>query len=464
MRERLLRLWEKTGAPVDAASLVAYRIAFGLLMSASAARFLANGWVDRCFVQPTFFFKYWGFGFIEVLPRDAMVAAFVALSALGLMIAVGFLYRFAAVAFFLLFTYVELIDVTNYLNHYYLVSLLALLLAIVPANATFSVDARLGLVTRSRTLPAWTLALLRFQVGLVYVFAALAKVESDWLIHAEPLQIWMSSRTDTPVLGPLLDRFDVALAMSWAGFLNDLLAVPLLSWRRTRPLAFAMIVAFHSLTGVFFNIGIFPILMPINATLFFAPDWPRRLASRLGRPERAFTPAANVAAPRALSPLLGLLLAFHCVTQVALPLRSHLYGGSVLWHEQGMRFSWRVMLRKKSGSITYRVRVPSLARELYVMPRRYLTDFQEREFAGQPDLILQLAHRIRDDYRARGFEDVEVRVDALVSLNGRPAAPMIDPDVDLAAVEDGIGRADWVLDAPSLPPARVSSRSLLSGL
>mgnify|MGYP006298408801 FL=1 len=75
--------------------------------------------------------------------------------------------------------------------------------------------------------------------------------------------------------------------------------------------------------------------------------------------------------------------------------------------------------------------------------------------SGQPDLILQLAHRIGEDFRARGYEQVEVRVDALVSLNGRKPRPMIDPTVDLMGVDDGIGPADWILPGPDQPPPRL---------
>ena len=67
-------------------------------------------------------------------------------------------------------------------------------------------------------------------------------------------------------------------------------------------------------------------------------------------------------------------------------------------------------------------------------------------------MIVQLAHRIAADYRAAGHHDVEVRVDAFSSLNGRPAARLIDPDVDLARVTDGLARADYILPAPTSPP------------
>ncbi|HEX6244777.1 MAG TPA: HTTM domain-containing protein, partial [Polyangiales bacterium] len=87
-------------------------------------------------------------------------------------------------------------------------------------------------------------------------------------------------------------------------------------------------------------------------------------------------------------------------------------------------------------------------RELRVSPRRYLTQHQEREMSGQPDLILQLAHHIARELDAHGLGPVQVRADALVALNGRPAQRMIDPDVDLARVQDGLGKADWITPGP----------------
>src|SRR5687768_8834522 len=125
--------------PWDATGLVAFRVLFGLLMAVSTARFLLNGWVDAFFVRPEFHFKYWGFGWVEAWPAWGMYAHFVLLFALSVMIAIGAFYRVAIVLFFLAFSYVQLIDVTNYLNHYYLVSLLAFLMCFLPLERAGSV-------------------------------------------------------------------------------------------------------------------------------------------------------------------------------------------------------------------------------------------------------------------------------------------------------------------------------------
>jgi vitamin K-dependent gamma-carboxylase len=172
---------------------------------------------------------------------------------------------------------------------------------------------------------------------------------------------------------------------------------------------------------------------------------------------------------RALSPRVALALVLGwCAVQVALPLRTFVVGDDVLWDETGMRWSWRVMVREKSGSLSYRVRftdarLPAGAprRMVFVSPREWLSWRQENEIVGQPDLILQLAHAIRDDFVSRGHRDVQVFADAKVTLNGRPAAPLIDPHADLAAHDDCLlCRPSFVLPPPaSSPPAPWRTRS-----
>jgi vitamin K-dependent gamma-carboxylase len=431
--------------PVPIAWLAAFRVLFGLTMAVSMGRFLAYGWVDDFFVRPRFHFKYWGFGWLPELSASGIHGLFWALAGLALAIAAGAFFRLAAALFVLGFAYVQLIDVATYLNHYYLALLLAGLLAVSPAHRAFSVDA-LRVRHSVSAVPALWLYLFRFQVGVVYTFAGIAKAHGDWLVHAQPLRIWLGSKTSLPLLGPLFTVSWAPLALSWAGFLFDSTIVWFLLVRRLRPFAFAAVIAFHALTRLLFPIGMFPVIMVLSALVFFPPDWPLRLAR--GRFGRGATGACSPLPSRAAR----VAIAAYCVLQVLVPLRFLAYGGNVRWHEQGMRFSWRVMVREKNGSTTFVLHDPRTGRTWHVQPRAYLTPLQEREMATQPDLILALAHRIRDDAEARGEGPVEVRVQAIASLNGRRAVPLVDPDVDLATVEDGLARAPWIMPAPSEAP------------
>lgn len=466
--------------PVDLAWLAAFRFCFGAVMAISMARFLAYGWIDNFFVNPRFHFKYWGFGWVEPLPAAGMYAVFWALLACATCMAIGFMYRTTTALFVVGFGYVQLIDVTNYLNHYYLAWLLACLLLVAPAGRVWSVDSwardRVGDARKRVTSIAlgW-LVVFRVQVGVVYTYAGLAKAHADWLLDAQPLRIWLGSRTEMPILGPLFTVDGIPLVMSWFGFLFDSTVVIFLLWRRTRWLAYASVLVFHTLTRSLFPIGMFSTIMVLAALVFFPPDWPRTLLRRLGRwqllgnatglqraverwEETGASERQGPSSPR--GPALARNWAFalgvcFCAWQVFVPLRFLAYGGNVRWHEQGMRFSWRVMVREKNGSVTFHVRDPRTDHTFTVAPRAYLTRLQEREMSGQPDLILQLAHRIRDDYTSKLGVPVEVRAEALVSLNGRKLSPMVDPTVNLAAEREGLAPYRWVLPAPDSRPPHV---------
>ncbi len=418
-------------APVDAASLAVFRVGFGLIVAVAALRFLANGWVDLLLDADGFHFTYPGFAWVRPFPQPWLHLHFVALAGLGLMIAAGLFYRAAVVLFFVAFTYVELIDQTTYLNHYYLVSLLAALLAFMPLGRIAALDARRRPGTRIAAVPAYLLWVMRAQVAVVYVYAGVAKLNADWLLRAQPLRIWLQARADVPVVGAYLDQPAVAFAMSWAGALFDLGVVPLLLWARTRRAAFVAVVAFHAATALLFRIGIFPWLMTLCATLFFAPDWPRRWWPW----RRMFAGETTaVARPRAVfgTRALPALLAVHTAVQIALPLRQHFLPGESAWTQRGFNFAWNVMVAEKSGAVTFTVVDATCGHSERVRPESMLTPTQTLMMAQDPDLIRAFARHLAARAAQAGHAHVRVHADAHAALNGRAARRMMDPSEDLS--------------------------------
>ena len=343
--------------PVSAASAAAFRVMFGLLGLAAVIRFASRGWIDDLYVEPAHHFTYSGFWWVQPWPGWGMYAHFALLGLASVGVALGYRYRLSIVAFFLLFTYVELIDKTTYLNHYYWVSLTSLLMVFLPLHRTASLDAWRNPALRSETVPGWVVWVLRVQVGVVYMFGGIAKMNPDWLLHAQPMRIWLYNNGDLFLVGPLLREAWVAYAMSWAGAAFDLTIVGWLLWRRSRPVAYVVLVVFHVMTWLLFPIGMFPWLMIFGAIVFFPYDWPRRVLSRLrGRP----APVTPEAPSHTFNPswasrawLAGLLL--FALVQVAMPLRHWAYPGNVQWNEDGYRFSWRIMLTEKTGHVRFRV-------------------------------------------------------------------------------------------------------------
>jgi hypothetical protein len=416
----------------DPASLAAFRILFGAVMAVSTIRFMALGWIDEFFVQPKFHFTWELFPWVAPLAPPLMYLLFVTLAASAVGIAIGYHYRISATLFFLGFTYVELIDKTTYLNHYYLASLFSGLLIVMPAQTIWSVDAWRK-PSSVNSVPAWTVNLLRFQLAVVYVFAGLAKINADWLLDAQPLRLWLAARSDLPLVGSFLSQAWVAFAFSWFGAAYDLTIVGFLLWSRTRAVAYVTVVVFHLMTAVLFPIGMFPWIMIAATTIFFPPDWPRRWVKQMWRPASA--------GPQMWRPALAGPLVLYIAVQIALPLRAYWPGADPEWTGDGFNFSWRVMLAEKSGFTEFTVEDPSSGRHWRVRPREIVTARQELMMGQDPYMVRALARYIADDYRARGIANVRVHAESYATLNGRPVQRLIDPSVDLAAASS----AEWIV-------------------
>jgi hypothetical protein len=430
--------------PVDAASLVAFRIAFGILMCVEVIRFFAYGWIDRYFIVPTFHFTYFGFWWVRPWAGPGMHVHFAALGILALFVAAGIWYRASAALFFFGFTHVFLLDQARYLNHFYLVCLLSFVLVFVPAHRSFSVDAWRRSEIRSDVVPAWAVTLLRAQIGIPYFYAGVAKLNTDWMA-GNPLRGWLAAATDFPVLGSLFVYEPIVTLFAFGALLFDLLVVPLLMWHRTRPVGFSLAVMFHAMNWRLFHIGIFPPLMIAATCLFFDPDWPRRIWQRV-RPSTA--PPAEQPTARgqwwSRSQFTTALVAFYLIVQVAVPLRHFLYPGDVNWTEEGHRFSWHMMLREKTGDVEFVATQLATGATFPVDPHAYLTSSQIAAMNPRPDMILQFCHWVADDL-SRTMGPVEIRVRASLSLNGRPEQLLIDPDVNLAEQPRNLWPAPWIV-------------------
>jgi hypothetical protein len=396
-------------------------------MASAMARFLAKGWVFAFLVEPEVHFTFGAFPFVRPWPSPFIELHYVGLFVAALGIAFGCAYRFSAIAFFLGFTYVELAEKSLYLNHYYLASLLAALLCVLPAGRAFSLDAWRRPARALGTIPNWALGLLRFQVGVVYVGAGIAKLNRDWLCEGQPLRMWLGAHDALPLLGPWLATREVALAASWLAAAFDLGIVALLIARRTRLLGACLLVGFHAVTGALFPIGIFPWLMSAAATVLLAPSWPRPALERFGVCTRGAEPALQTWRAPAWLPAL---LAVHALVQVVLPLRQHFTRAPSAWTLEGFNFAWNVMVAEKAGSVAFRARDRRTGETLQVEPRAFLAPFQEAALAQDPDLVHQAALVVAERFRRQG-RDVAVYADAVASLNGRPSRPLVNPDVDL---------------------------------
>jgi hypothetical protein len=487
-------------APVDAAGIAYFRIAFYCVMLWEAVRYVQDGWIQY-FSGKHYYFGYWPLEFVKPLPGEGVTVAFYVMAVCAVLAILGLFYRVGATAFFLVFTYIFLIEKARYLNHLYLVCLISFLMIFVPAHRCFSLDARFRRALRSDVVPTWALWLLRFQVGVPMFFGGVAKLNADWF-RGEPLRAWLANRTDFPLLGPLFTHEPLVWLMTYWAIFFDMFAPFFLLHRRTRVFAYMAALHFHFMNSRLFGIGIFPWAMIASTVIFFEPDWPRRLLRDLrgDHPVRAVLFAAGCllgfmiggflperfSMMRALIGALGVgVAAYHIdepfrsrktsvrvvgssekegmplgrkqkwtfallgawvVWQVLFPLRHYAIPGDVHWTEEGHNFSWHMKLRDKDSHGYFAITDKATGDTWSIDPGAYLSDRQLAKMLSRPHMIIQFVRFLEGVLREDGHADVEIRARIEASLNGRQYQTFIDPQVDLTQVPyPWFGHAEWIL-------------------
>lgn len=434
----------------EAAPLAVFRILFGLMMFISLTRFWLMGWIEKLYLEPRFHFSFYGFEWVKPLGNYTYLI-FIICALAALLIAIGLWYRFAITAFWLSFTYIELMDKTTYLNHYYFISVLALLLVFLPANRYFSIDAYRRPQIASKLVPRYSIDAIKALLFIVYFYAGLAKINSDWLIHAQPLATWLPGKYDLPFIGSWLEERWLHYTFSWAGMLYDLSIPFLLLYRLTRGFAFALVVIFHVLTRILFPIGMFPYIMIVSALIFFDANFHQRILNFMQKTFRlssvpAHLPASDIMRKSKFEKIKIGFITLLLLSQILIPWRHLFYPGELFWHEQGYRFSWRVMLMEKAGYTNFTIYDPQKDERFQVDNGAYLTSFQEKQMSFQPDFILEYGHFLERHFQEtqeRG--DLEIYAESYVALNGRPSQVYINPKIDLSQVKRGWANKIWIL-------------------
>ncbi len=422
-------------------------MAFGALMLFSVVRFWSLGWIEKQYIAPAFSFPFvpWA----QSLGDPGMYYLFAAMGVAALLILLGLFYRVAIISFFLMFTYVELIDKTWYLNHYYFVSLVSFLLIWLPAHRQYSLDVLLWPKLLRRHIPRWTITTLQAQLAIVYFFAGVAKVQPDWLLEALPLRIWLPAHTHLPLVGGLMDELWVAYVFSWFGCVYDLTIPFWLSWRKSRPWAYIAVVVFHVVTWVLFPIGIFPWVMIVATLIFFSPEWHLRnlewvreklnVRKLKGEFEQVYCPI------HVLKHVLIIGGIVYFSLQVLLPMRYLVFPSDLFWKEEGYRFSWRVMLYEKAGTGFFYVTDPKTGRRWVADHTRILTRPQQKQMSFQPDMILQMAHHLRDEWRKKGIAEPILTAEFYVRMQDQPSRIFTVRGMNLSQKKDTFGR-DFIVD------------------
>ena len=230
----------------------------------------------------------------------------------ALLTGLGLLTRMATVTLFVTFTWIFLVCESNHNNHYILICHVTFVFSAIDWGRWGSLDSLLAAWRRRRsggggadvTVPYWHLLLAQLLFSIPYAFGAVAKLNEDWMLRAQPLKMWLAPHSHHTAWVPFGfgDSPLFPWAIAWGGFAFDLGIVPLLCLHLTRyTLAFPSAIAFNISNKMMFNIGVFPYAMLASLVLFLPPcpslleRWPLAGATaRQSRPPRTDPPGTRL--------------------------------------------------------------------------------------------------------------------------------------------------------------------------
>ncbi|MCF6297059.1 MAG: HTTM domain-containing protein [Flavobacteriaceae bacterium] len=424
---------------IDNSPLIVFRIIFGLLLFLESVGAIFTGWVTKTMVDPKFTFNFIGFEFLQPLSGNGMYFYYIIMGFFGFCVMVGYRYRLAIIAFFLMWTSTYLMQKSSYNNHYYLTALLSFLMIFQPANNYLSFDVKRKPELKSISVPFWTSLLLMLQIGIVYFYGGIAKIYPDWL-QTIPVKIFLSSKVEYPIVGNLFTKEWFHYFLSYSGLFFDILIIPLLLFKKTRLFGFSLSLFFHLFNAIIFQVGIFPFLSLSFAVFFFDS----KIIHKMFLKKKPFYEKNEIIFPKQKN-YYYLLIVIYFTIQILLPLRHWTIKENVLWTEEGHRLSWRMMLRSKSGYQNFTVINKASNKKESINLSNYLTQKQIGVMSTKPDMIWQFAQRLKKEYAKNG-QNIAVYAKGNVGINGHSYQPLVNDTIDLASVKwNRFKHNEWLL-------------------
>lgn len=398
---------------VSARNFSLFRAIFGLLMIPQVLHL--TPFIHEL-AKSTFVFHYPYLSFIEAYSHELIDALQGGAIIGAVLLAIGILPRVGAGLFLLCFGYLFLIDITFYNNHYYLWCLLAVLFMLADTHKSISITDLVKNKT-DKLISINTYMVFGLMVSIVYFFAAVVKINGDWL-QGYPMRLMVAARgyPSPDALGYLL---------SYGGLLFDAV-MPFILWRKPKAwYVWVPYFAFHGSNYFIFNIGEFPLVM-MGAWLLYLPLAQLNLATLKTAFKNLFQPNA-----------IGITYAAFFVFNLLFPLRFLLVEGNVAWHRQGYYFSWRMMLNNHEPlNFQYNVVMPERNDSYAVRFDKLVTFRQYSNCFHDAYNIWSLAQKLKKDaQRKYKTDDVRVYCTALITLNQHPPRLLINDKVDLGKVE-----------------------------
>jgi hypothetical protein len=429
--------FESLFKPVSINPLIIFRVAFGCALFIWATGMLFSGEVYNQYIEPHFFFHYRYFQWLKPLPGPLMYIVFFLLSALAVMIAVGFYFRLSVFSFLSLLCYIILIDKSAYLSYYYFMLLLLVMLFFSPAFRMFSIDILRKPSIRADYVPHWCILAFKLQILAVFYFAGMAKLNSEWLFAGSPVSIWLDRlMIEWGVDMGTRPFFVISIIISWTLILFDFLLPHFLMDYKTSGKAYVILVIVQLFGFVLFPVGYFPFLMIFSSIIFLRESLINEMISRVSYflydifqfKTEIFKMRGGVMLNYRNKKLFPVLIAIFFSVQIILPVALFLKWGSKKWATSAFQFSWQLFINHKEGNLEAWYYLNDGMTRQNLNLNDYLTEGQKKRMLTDPNLIIQFTEVLNKDYSDKNLKLI---ARATISKNGGGPILLIDSEKSL---------------------------------
>jgi vitamin K-dependent gamma-carboxylase len=416
-------------APVEGHVLGLFRLVFGLFMVYHCFYYHKVEFINKGLLAPQIHFGYEGFSWLPMFPAPVLQIILLSMAVGALMMALGWGMRIGAVVHGLGLAYFLLLEKAYYNNHIYMFVLVSFLLALTDADRFFSLRGNKGF---GQHVPRWQVFIFQLQILIVYVYGGIAKLTPDWMFRQEPVRTLVFEYVpDSHWMASLLkNNFSVYL-LTYGGFVIDFFAPLFLLIKPLRRKTFVFFVLFHLANSqIFKDISIFPFVMLAGLVVYFETEEIPWLRGRVPsyKSEQGLKQAG---------PVLRWGLGLYVVWQLLFPFRGYFLPNPMDYTTIGNRFSWHMKVdTRRPVDFIFTVGDPASGIEKQVDIFRFVNDRQILHMAHDPRSVAVFAGMLKDvALRAGAPQDIWVKARINIVYNGRPAAPFVDPQADLTAVD-----------------------------
>lgn len=413
--------------PIPSISISLFRLIYASILLVQTCYFLSSNFIQNNIINPLVSFPFIN----NIEPTNTLVL--ICLGYIMLIANLGMLYnkiaRISTFIFCLCFTYFWLLDKGYFNNHYYFISLICLLLAIVEKRPSFS---------KNIYTPRIALFSLQAMVFIVYFIAGINKLNTYWLIELQPMKHILELKAEI-TNNPIFKKETIIMLACYAGLLFDLFIGFLLFSKKTRFFGFMLALSFHLSNHYLFSdvgeIGIFPFIMITTLILFINPHTLNQVFKLDKKDKKIFN----------TYPLIKNFIFTFLIIQLLLPFRHILFYGYVDYNGVGQRFAWRMKIMYKESDINYFI-INKMTEEKYsVNIKPMLTNRQYNNLKYFPDLVVPLAKKIKKEaYEKFDIKNAKITCEYKTRFMGGDEQFLFSPELDLTKIHPNTLTNKWL--------------------